>query len=118
MAWPSFPDGYFNQTATVYTADPSKLGAGGRFTIVANETLPCRLVALSQRYVMAPMAPQRVEEARRRDMYWAQDYVMPNNSQLLIGTERWNVENGTTVEEYWTDGSTFLRHCEVVRAQT
>lgn len=117
MPGPSFPAGYFNQTAAVYTADPSTGSSGGRFTVVANASLPCRLVALSQRYVMAPEAPQRVEEARRRDMYWAQNYVMPPNAELLIGADRWNVENGTTVEEYWTDGSTILRHCEVVRVQ-
>lgn len=96
-------------SATVYTAAADT----GAFTVEAKTSLACRLVQLP---VTGATIDERAELAKRRILLWDAGYVMPDNAQLLVSGERWNVVQGTATAPRGPYGTVAYRRAEVVRA--
>lgn len=98
-----------NQTATVYTPN----GTTGAYTVVAQASLPVRLVAPGA----GTMNPERSEAAPVSRLLWGPDYTtMPETAQLAIAGVRWNVKAGTVTPVRWIDSVIIYHRCEVERA--
>lgn len=98
-----------DQRATVYTPD-----SDGAWTVQAKANLKCRLThsALSA----ASVGEYREEGTGQYVLLWEPDYVMPEDAQLLIDSERWNVVEGTARALRGPLGNMVYRRCLVVRA--
>jgi hypothetical protein len=97
-----------NRVATVYTPHATT----GDFTVLARSALVCRLA------IKAPAADAdqaRAQLAGRRTLLWQDAYTMPDNAQLLIGSDRWNVEPGTVEEMTGLSDAVVYRRCQVVK---
>lgn len=108
---PVLPVGYFNLTATIYTADP----VTGQFTVVAASNVPVRLDRIRMGFI--PENRERAEDTRRRRLTWGPASNVPEGSRVVTAGENWNVVRGTTINERWLDGSTMFTGCEVLKAQ-
>lgn len=98
-----------DQTATVYT--PS--GTTGAYTVVDKTGLACRL-ALSS--VSTDMGPSRAEADGARRLLWDPDYVMPEEAQVEVDGERWNIQAGTLAAPRDLTGGVVYRRAEVTKA--
>jgi hypothetical protein len=107
---PSIPAEMMSDSADVYTADL----ATGRYTVLAQADLPCRLAVIRPG---TTSAPERAELAAMRRLYWGPDYAMPDYAQVEINSERWNVVQGTVTAPTWLDGTVINYQCDVVRAE-
>lgn len=96
------------QSATVYT----RAAGTGQFTTVAKSTLKCRLVRV-QRIVQ--MGDARVEQETRRKLLWESGYDMPNQAQIEVDSERWNVVNGTEIASKGPSGTEHHRSADLVK---
>ncbi len=95
-------------TAVVYT--PTATG----YTDVANAALPCRLALVATD--TAATGQDRTELASTRRLLWGPDYLMPENAQIEVDGERWNVRPGTLAAVRGPSGNVVYRRCEVTRA--
>lgn len=98
-----------NKTATVYTPHAST----GAYTVLAKSNLACRL---AHKLSPAPGADERAELTARRRLLWDEDYTMPENAQVEIDSERWNVQPGTIDKLTDLTSSVIYRRCDVVKA--
>jgi hypothetical protein len=104
------PAGLLDKTATVYAADP----AAGGYTVAAKSGLRCRLSIVGSG--QARSGDERAELAALRRLYWAESYAMPNDVQVEIDDERWNVMNGTQQAPTMPGGAVAYRSCDLARA--
>jgi len=97
-----------NATATVYTPN----GTTGTYTVLATSGLACRLAVKP-----APTdgAVERAEGTPRRLLLWDDAYSMPNDAQVEIDGQRWNVVAGTFDALTGLDSVVVYRRCEVVK---
>ncbi len=98
-----------DQTATVYTPD-----SDGAWTMQAQANLACRLVHSS--LPVASTGDYREEGTGQHILLWEPSYVMPEDAQLSIGSERWNVVEGSQRALRGPLGNVVYRRCLVVRA--
>ncbi len=96
-------------TATVYT--PS--AATGEYTVVAQSNLACRLAYIQQ--AAANLDNERAAIGENRRLLWETAYIMPDDAQVEIGGERWNVRAGTYGAPTGPDGNVIYRRCEVTK---
>lgn len=100
-----------NKTAVVYTPHLST----GEYTVVAQASLPCRLAVVEQGGTA--VGGERSEIGSKRRLLWKAAFAMPDNAQVLIDGQRWNVREGTYSPITGPDGVTVVyRRCEVVIA--
>ncbi len=100
-----------DQTADIYTPHATT----GDYTVLAKSGLVCRLAYIS-RHVGQTTSGERVEIAQARRLLWEEAYTMPENAQIDVGGERWNVRPGTLGSLRGPDSSVIYRRCEVVEA--
>lgn len=98
----------FPDTAVVYTPDPTT----GALTVVANSALRGRLAVVT----ITSSGPNRAELVSARRWLWQGSYEIPNNAQLLVGTERWNVAANSQAAERGLSGQVIIRRADVERA--
>ena len=101
-----------NKTAIVYTPHATT----GAYTVAAKTGLRCRLAYIEQGG--SRIGGEREAIGSKRRLLWAEAYTMPDDAQVLIDSQRWNVKEGTCGELTGIDGSTVIyRRCEVVVAK-
>lgn len=100
-----------NKTATVYTPHVTT----GAYTVTAQSGLTCRLAYIEQGG--SGIGGERENIGSKRRLLWDAAYTMPDNAQVEVDGQRWNVREGTFGELTGPDGSTVIyRRCEVVIA--
>ena len=101
------------QTATVYTPHATT----GAYSVTAQSNLACRLVQPGAGGGnVAPPDDVRAEEVQGRRLLWAAAYVMPDDAQVEIDSERYNVRAGTYTAVTGPSGNVVYRRCDVVEA--
>jgi hypothetical protein len=101
-----------NATATVYTPHAST----GAYTVTAKSGLPCRLAYVEQGG--SGIGGEREAIGSKRRLLWREAYTMPDNAQVDVSGQRWNVKEGTYGELTGPDGTSVIyRRCEVVIAK-
>lgn len=101
-----------NKTATVYTPHAST----GAYTVTAKSGLRCRLAYINVRG-NSPTADDRVEIAQNRRLLWEEAYTIPNDAQVEIDGERWNIKANSQGTLTGPDGTTVIyRRADVVEA--
>lgn len=105
------PFGYpgFDQLADVYTPN----GTDGTYTVLAKAGLACRLALAS---VSGDMGPSRAEDDGTRRLLWDPDYTMPEEAQIEVDGERWNIRAGTLAAPRDLSGVVVYRRAEVKKA--
>lgn len=102
------------QTAIVYGENPSTGASGGRYTVVLNPSLVCRMVHPS--YGGAGSAGARAEIMADRDLWWDAGYRMPEQCRIVVDGIAWQPRAGTFAA--LGDGVTVVaRRCMVTRVQ-
>ncbi len=99
-----------DQTADVYTPD----GTDGSFTVLAKSGLACRLAYVQN--APAGVGGEREAIGSNRRLLWEEDYTMPDNAQVAVDGERWNVLAGSFGKPRGPSGGVEYRRCEVTRA--
>lgn len=98
-----------DQIATVYTPSVST----GVYTVLAKSGLACRLALTS---VSGDMGPSRAEDDGTRRLLWDPDYTMPEEAQVEVDGERWNIRAGTLAAPRDLSGAVVYRRAEVKKA--
>lgn len=84
--------------------------------MVANSALTCRMAYIEQGG--SSIGGERGDIGSKRRLLWDAGYIMPDDAQVLIDGQRWNVREGTFGELTGPDNSTVIyRRCEVVIAK-
>ncbi|NJN53286.1 MAG: hypothetical protein HC804_00135 [Anaerolineae bacterium] len=99
-----------DQTAIVYTPHATT----GAYTVVARSELVCRLAYVEQGG--SAVGGERENIGQRRRLLWDAEYAMPDEAQVEVDGERWNVLMGTYGQLRGADSQVVYRRCEVVRA--
>lgn len=99
-----------NATAVVYM--PNEVD--GDYTEVVRSALKCRL-ANKRRFGLGD-GTERDEEVPNRMVMWQADYVMPENAQIEVDGQRWNVVPDTYAEMRGLGEAVMYRRCEVTQA--
>ena len=89
-------------------------GTTGAYTVESTATLKCRVCHLAAG--AADVSEERQEQAARRMLLFDPSYIMPDYAQVVIGTEKWNVVQGTAIAPRGPSGTVIFRRCEIVRA--
>lgn len=97
-----------NESATVYTPN----GTTGEYTVVAKANLAVRLAV---KPAPAGGAAERAEGTPRRLLLWDEAYAMPDNAQVDVGGQRWNVIAGSVDALAGLDSAVVYRRCEVMK---
>lgn len=104
-----------DQLATVYTEHATT----GAYTVVAKSDLACRLAVISAETAGTGGDRQELTSARR--LLWGADYAtMPDNAQIEVDGQRWNIRSGTVTPIYTGLGAARALehwHAEVERAR-
>jgi hypothetical protein len=105
----------FDQTATVYTPDPTT----GAYTVVDKTGLSCRLAVVT--VTGADPGPGRVELVDERRLLWEPGYAMPAEAQVEITSHglagrKWNVQVGSVAAIRGPSGSVAYHRARVVEA--
>ena len=97
-----------DQVAVVYArgAPPDS-----EYTVVLQASLPCRLSHISSTGV----GIERVELAAMRRMLWGPEYAMPEDVEIVVGSERWATVRGTFAALRGPTGQVIYRRCDVIR---
>ena len=86
----------------------------GQYTEIDTQAIKCRL-AITDRAGTA-VASERGNVGTDRRLIWSANYAMPNEAQVEICGERWNVEPGTYAAVTGPDFKTVHYHrCEVTK---
>lgn len=102
------------QTAIVYGENPSTGASGGRYNVVLNSSLACRMVHPNS--AGASSAAGRAELLADRDFWWDASYAMPEQCRIQVGGIYWQPRAGTYAA--LGDGVTVVaRRCIVTRIQ-
>jgi hypothetical protein len=99
-----------DDTAVVYTPHATT----GAYTVVDKSSLTCRLAFIEQGG--SSIGGERESIGQRRRLLWEEDYTMPDNAQVEVDSERWNVLVGTFGQIRNVGGQVAYRRCEVIRA--
>lgn len=99
-----------DQTATVYTPNATN----GGYDVVASSNLACRLCHIQQG--AAGVGGEREAIGTNRRLLWDKEYAMPDEAQVLVDGERWNVRAGTFAAVRGPDSRVVYRRCEVTKA--
>ena len=99
-----------DQTATVYTPHATT----GAYTVIAKSGLRCRLAYVEQGG--STIGGERSEIGTKRRLLWAEAYTMPDNAQVLVDGQRWNVKDGTLGALRGPASNVIYRRCELVEA--
>lgn len=99
-----------DQTATVYTPHATT----GAYTVIAKSGLKCRLAYVEQGG--SAIGGERSEIGTKRRLLWEEDYTMPDNAQVLVDGQRWNVKDGTAGALRGPASNVIYRRCELVEA--
>lgn len=100
-----------NKTATVYTPHATT----GAYTVLAKSGMDCRLAIRGERSSGATAAEERAELVARRRLLWDEDYTMPEDAQVEIDGERWNIQKGTVDKLTGLDDVVIYRRCDLVK---
>lgn len=98
-----------NATAVVYTPNESD----GDYTVVARAELKCRL-ANKRRFGLGD-GNERDEEVQNRMVMWQAAYAMPENAQIEVDGQRWNVVPDTYEIMRGLGDTPIYRRCEVTQ---
>lgn len=99
-----------DQVAKVYTPN----GTDGSYSVVAKSGLKCRLCHIQ--HGPAGVGGEREKLGTNRRLLWKVDYAMPDDAQVLVDGERWNVLVGTYAPVRGPDSRVAYRRCEVTKA--
>lgn len=98
-----------NNTMAVFTPD-----SDGAYTVEAQTDVVCRLNHISRN--PANLGGEREAIGDDRLLMWSQVYVMPDDAQIEIDGQRWNVREGSCDEITGADFSTIVyRRCQVMK---
>ena len=96
-----------DQTADVYTPN----GTDGDFTVLAKSGLVCRLATIQ--VGPASVGGERESVGLNRRLLWAEAYTMPDDAQIEVDGQRWNVLVGTFAPLRGVDSAVVYRRCAV-----
>lgn len=98
-------------TAAVY----DDAGVSGAYDHLLKAALPCRFSTVSTG--PARTGRERAELASTAELYWTEDYVMPNGAQVELNGDgvRWDVRPGTVRRPTMPDDSASYGVCDLVR---
>jgi hypothetical protein len=99
----------FRDRAIVYTENPST----GVYDVIANPNLRCKLKHVSGGTTL----PDRAEFAAIRRLTWQPDYYMPEDCEILIGSQRWNPQPNSFGLFRGTNNNPLYRVCDVVEVR-
>lgn len=99
-----------DQTCSVYTPHATT----GAYTVLAKSNLACRLAYVEQGG--SAIGDERAPIGTKRRLLWSEDYTMPDNAQVLVDGQRWNVKDGTYGALRGPGSAVVYRRCEVVEA--
>ena len=105
----ALPSGLLDKTATVYKPNTTT----GAYDLVDRVDLPVAL-----RHIGANSAPggsERAELLLLRRLVWGPDYVMPDEAQVAIDSQRWQVLPGSYATGRELGDRAVFRSCDVQR---